>query len=264
MNPFAPDCGSLVISIDLELAPRQRMRLDDQRRLASTTDVLIEALRNCGIAATWAVADPAVSAATDAILAAAQDRNAGHDVAVLGDPTWIGPQAGRTRFARELSRRVLRAQVAGIKVSTLVVREVALSDHLDLLVRYGITAVRDAHTARCVATCGAEPVRYGVWRMRATHGLGDVAAGRLGATGALRRAIVRSATRSEACHLAIDAAQLALAGTGAQRRFERVLRSIAQLRDREELSVRTMAQTARLLVPVRARRPAHSILRPAA
>ena len=146
MTPFAPDGGSLVISIDLELAPRQRMRLDDQRRLASTTDSLIEALRDCRLAATWAVADPAVSAATEVIRAAAENNNAendnAHDIAVLGDHTWIGPQAGRTRFARELSRRVLRAQVAGIGVSTLGVRDAVLSDHLDLLVQHGIPAVR--------------------------------------------------------------------------------------------------------------------------
>ena len=260
MKPFAPDRGSLMISIDLELAPGNRMRLDDQRRLASTTDMLIEALRDGRLAATWAVADPAVSAATAVIRAA----DAAHDVAVLGDHTWIGPQAGRTRFARELSRRVLTAQVAGIDVSTLVVRDVALCDHLDLLVKYGITAVRDTRTMRSVATCGAEPVRYGVWRMRATHCVGDVVAGRLGATGAIRRAVSRASARSEACHLAIDAAQLAHAGTGAGRRLQRVLRGIAQLRDGEELSVRTMAQTARTLVPARVESPARSILHPAA
>ena len=267
MKPFAPDRGSLVISIDLELVPGQRLRLDDQRRLASMTDSLIEALRDFRLAATWAVADPAVSAATEAIRAAAENNNDdddAHDIAVLGDHTWIGPQAGRTRFARELSRRVLRAQVAGIGVSTLVVRDAVLCDHLDLLVKHGITAVRDTRPLPSGTPYGAEPVRYGVWRMGATHRLGDLAAGRLGASGAIRRAVSRAAARAEACHLVIDAAQLARAGKGAPQRLQRVLRHIARLRDREELSVRTMAQTARTLMPARGRRAARSILHRAA
>jgi hypothetical protein len=260
MKLVAPDRGSLVISIDLELAPGQRMRLDDQRRLASTTDLLIEALRDHDLAATWAVADPAVSAATEVVLAA----DASHDVAVLGDHTWVGPSSGRTRFARELSRRVLAAQAAGIGISTLVLRDVMLIDDLDLLVKHGITAVRDAGTASSNLPCGAEPIRYSVWRMGATHRLGDVAAGRLGACGAIGRAVSRAAARAEACHLVLDAAQLAQAGTGAARRVNRVLRRIAQLRDREALSVRTMAQTARALAPARVESPARSILHPAA
>ena len=260
MKPFAPDRGSLVISIDLELAPGQRMRLDDQRRLASMADLLIETLRDFDLAATWAVADPAVSAATAVIRAA----DAAHDVAVLGDHTWIGPQAGRTRFARELSRRVLAAEAALIDVSTLVVRETVLSDHLDLLVKYGITAVRDTRTMRLNVPYGAEPVRYGVWRMGATHCLGDAADGRLGAGWAIRRGLARAAARSEACHLVIDAARLSCAGTGTPRKLQQVLRRIVKLRDREQVSVRTMAQTVRSLTPAHVAMPARSILCPAA
>ncbi|MCH8922819.1 MAG: hypothetical protein IIA67_06685 [Planctomycetes bacterium] len=158
---------------------------------------------------------------------------------------------------------MLTAQAASIDVSTLVVRETVLSDHLDLLVKHGITAVRDTRSMRSGVLYGAEPVRYGVWRMGATHCLGDVADGRLGAGWVIRRGLARAAARSEACHLVIDAARLSRAGTGTPRKLHQVLRRIVQLRDREQVSVRTMAQTVRALAPARVESSARSILQPA-
>ncbi|HEY3395775.1 MAG TPA: hypothetical protein VGK58_23940, partial [Lacipirellulaceae bacterium] len=86
---------------------------------------------------TWAVSDPAYSAATPLIL-----RSAGaHELAILGDANWVGPTAGRTRFARELARRVSQARAAGINLKTLVPRVDSVQPHIDLVIKQRISAV---------------------------------------------------------------------------------------------------------------------------
>src|ERR1700678_731444 len=80
--------GILTVSIDLELdplhcRPRQQLSLD---RVGTQ---LLELLARYRIPATWAVADPAVSAATEKLSASGQ----GHEIAVLGDQAWVGSDA---------------------------------------------------------------------------------------------------------------------------------------------------------------------------
>jgi hypothetical protein len=111
----APLGGRLLLSIDLELDFPQRGRAD-LNRLDAATSALLALCERCQLAATWAVADPAYSAATD-LIRAASPRN---EVAVLGDQSWVGPGAGRQRFSRELARRFDSARAAGIDATTLV------------------------------------------------------------------------------------------------------------------------------------------------
>ena len=72
--------------------------------LETVTAELAERLARYNLPASWAVADPAVSAATERLLHA----GAAHEIAILGDRSWVGREAGRARFARELARRVTR------------------------------------------------------------------------------------------------------------------------------------------------------------
>src|SRR5262245_66676994 len=87
--------GTLVLSIDLELDLEHHER-QLERRLDEVRSQLVEMTRAAGIAATWAVADPMLSAASESILAA----GCGHEIAVLGDQAWLGPGCGRARLAR--------------------------------------------------------------------------------------------------------------------------------------------------------------------
>src|SRR5687767_5760915 len=92
--------GTLILSVDLELdwghqEGYQHERLDEVRRR------LVELMRVHALPATWAVADPALSVATESILAA----NSQHEIAVLGDQAWLGTGWGRIRLGRELARR---------------------------------------------------------------------------------------------------------------------------------------------------------------
>ncbi len=133
--------GLLAISIDIEL-DAQHSGTRDQLALDRVAGRLLEMLTRSGLPATWAVADPAESAATEKLTAAG-----GHEIAVLGDAAWVGASAGRSRFGRELDRRLRHARSAGIAVSTLALRNVHLDAHLNLVVANGITAVRGPESA---------------------------------------------------------------------------------------------------------------------
>src|SRR5262245_42703473 len=117
--------GTLVLSIDLELDLEQHAA-PLGRRLDEVRATLIRLTSEAGIPATWAVADPMLSAASDSILTA----KCGHEIAVLGDRAWLGPGCGRERLTRELARRFSTPRKAGIPVSTLVLRN--LEDLADL------------------------------------------------------------------------------------------------------------------------------------
>src|SRR2546423_13638418 len=124
--------GMLVLSIDLELEPDRHDR-QVERQLDLVRSELIALTEAAAIPATWAVADPMLSAATESILAA----QCGHEIAVLGDQAWLGPGCGHDRLARELTRRFTIPRKAGIPVSTLALRNVEHVGDLDLLLKHG-------------------------------------------------------------------------------------------------------------------------------
>src|SRR5688572_5853890 len=129
--------GTLILSIDFELdLDHQAPEL--QRRLDTVRGELIELTGSLQTPATWAVADATLAAATESILAA----GCGHEIAVLGEPGWLGPRCGRMPLARELTRRFDTARGAGIAVSTLALRNVEHVVELDLLLEHGVTALR--------------------------------------------------------------------------------------------------------------------------
>lgn len=155
--------GRLIVSIDLEL-DHHPGSLRRQQTLDALTTQLLALLDELEIPATFAVADPRYSAATEAIMASPVR----HEVAVLADATWAGPGCGRERFARELSRRFGTARSAGLAVSTLALRQVELTEHADLLGKTGITALRGNFQGALPQVWNAPPVtplphRNGWW-----------------------------------------------------------------------------------------------------
>ena len=76
--------AEVVFSIDLELEI-ERQSWDRQDRLAEIGSELLRLLDRHQIPATWGVADPSLSAATESILASSTP----HEVAVLGDRSFL-------------------------------------------------------------------------------------------------------------------------------------------------------------------------------
>ena len=130
---------TLTISVDLEYDVGQAAPLAGQRALEELTGRLLALFGRFEMPATWAVADPAISAARGRVAA-----HACHELALLGDPSWVGREAGRARFARELERRTKRARNEGLPIHTLVLKTVLPIDHCDLVIKEGIVAARHA------------------------------------------------------------------------------------------------------------------------
>ena len=128
--------GHLFVTFQLEPSA-EGLCIGRHPGLASLTSRLIAMANSNRVPSTWAVSDPAHSAATSTILRS----EICHELALLGDVNWLGPTAGRTRFARELGRRVLQSRSAGLNVTTIVPRVAPVQHDIDLIVKYGITAV---------------------------------------------------------------------------------------------------------------------------
>ncbi len=248
--------GVIVVSVDLE--PPVSGGVAAQRMLDRLTPQLIELFDRHRVRATWAVADPIVSAATERL----QSSHVPHEIAVLGDATWAGPHAARGRFAGELSRRVLRARAAGLAVSSLAMVEPIPTDHYDLLLKQGITAVRapgQANTGRV-----PQSLRYRLWQLPVSHRL--PAANRWFAAGswAAQRGLRRAAAQQSLYHLEIDAPRLGGRGSSALRSLERLLRQAARLQQQRRVEILTMAETVARLSATPSVVPARSVLRKAA
>ena len=257
--PHTPPRGLLLISVDLEL-DQPRLAADTQRQLAAATTRLVNLLGEFNVPATWAVSDPAHSAATEQILAGP----AQHDVAILGDRGWVGREAGRKRFARELARRCAGARTAGLPVSTLVLRDAKLDGHLELAVKQGILAIRSAagaaHAGRSTV---AQPLHFGVWQFTASTQLPAQPRGWMGGFRGLAGGLRRTASRGGQYHLAIRASQLGQQGRHGGRSLENLLRCAVRLQNQGRLEVLTLAQTALRLSRPCPVSPSRSILRAA-
>jgi hypothetical protein len=250
--------------VTIELDPIADGRLPEYSRdLADVTRRLIELMDAVRLPATWAVSDPAHSAATPLIVRSPVP----HELAILGDPNWIGPTAGRTRFARELVRRISQARAAGLDVATLVPRTATIERHMDLIVKQRITAIAgDADPARATRQSTApRALHYGVWEMPATGTLPVLRSSWWNWSGLTTwRAIRRAARDAATYHLIIDAPSVARNRRWAENKVSRVMRRVATLRERGLVHVETLRAAAARLSDVPAITPQQSILRRAA
>jgi len=254
--------ATLVVAIDLEWGIPQRHRAD-ATRLDSVTAQLVALLGRYRIPATWAVADPARSAATDVV----QGASSQHEIAVLGDPTWVGRGAGRARFARELARRVEGGRAADIAIDTLALRSAALEQELelDLAIKHGLsvlsTVVGDSTPS---AVQRPQYVRFGLWQLPVTATLTNSGSWLRASGGQLaRRAIQKAIVNGSVVQALIDGPSLVVAGRRGLSPIERTLRLAARLRDRGVLAITTLGQLGRSLAHRPKSAPAHSILRAA-
>jgi len=249
--PSPHPCGTLLISIDLEHSHPLR-RVSDHRTMDDVVRRLSDLLSEQQIAATWCVADPAVSAATEHLLA--QDSR--HEMAILGDSTWVGKEAGRKRFANELTRRTLSARAAGLTATTLALQEVELDDHLDLLVKHGISAIRPT-TGSKLQGAAVSPLRYGLWSLAPSARIS-------GGDRSVLRLMRRACAGGETFHLVIDAPGLAKWRGRFEGPLRRSLKHAANACREGRLTITTLSGLTEQLAQPRATQPAHSILRPAA
>lgn len=251
----------LTFSVDLELEIEQQGD-ELEQRLESLTARLAELFDGCRIPATWAVADPAVSAATPMI----QSRKLPHEFAILGDQTWLGWGADQGRISRELTRRLLNARQAGIEIETLALRHVELGNEFELLKQSGIKVVRNGHplAQRTFVSRPSEIARRDVLEAYAT--LRFPASGRWWRwqTFLAKRIIRRACAEANTCHVVIDCAKLIETNDLELRGVKSLLQFTARMREQRQLEICTLSKFARSTALSPITMPAHSILRSAA
>jgi hypothetical protein len=189
-----------------------------------------------------------------------------HELAILGDPNWLGPLAGRTRFARELARRISQARTNGLDVQTLVPRTASIERHIDLVVKQRITAVAgvDSKTPGTRKFTTPRAMHYGVWEFPVAGNLPLrstwLSTGGWYSWRCIRRAVAESAT----FHLLIDAPSVCEEGRRAEKTLAWLMRRVANLRDRGLVCIETLRTAAARLADVPTVTPQQSILRRAA
>jgi hypothetical protein len=261
--------ASFMISIDTDPA-KDRLDISGRRGSEAGALSLLERLNEAGVPATWGFADLRSSS-----LAAEVAGTARHELALLADPTWAGPSIGRGGFAAGLASALTLARGAGCSPTTLILGEGPIPEHLDLLVKQGITALRGATSTATVARPGlwssitrllsggnsssenpARPrsLRWGVWEMAPSISLSG------NNLRVLQRAVDRAIGSDEIIHLAIALPQLAgsTAGLGL---LERLLRHVSRRRGEGVLETETMAGVVARLSQAHRGRPGRSILR---
>jgi hypothetical protein len=248
--------GTLVVSIDLpEIDHRQAPR--DVPPAALDLARMLDAMR---IPATWAFAHPgrsplALRLATSPV---------GHEIALLGGDSWIGPHAGRTRFVHELSCRLQLAREVGLGICTLSLSATQLRHNLDVLVKYRLAIVRAPLDRGEAGFVEPHALRYGVWEARPTVCL-PAARPWWTATNLLARwTLGKAASTGSIVHLAIDVGRLDPTDAAGLKPIHRVLLYAARMRDEGLLVPRTLSHLRHRFQRRRQSAPMRSILRPAA
>jgi hypothetical protein len=253
--------GMLILSVDLELEIDHSDQVREER-LDAVRSHLVRLAEQHRVPATWAVADPYLSAATDQVLRS----GVGHELAVLGDRTWIGPGYGRGRIARELDRRFTRARKVGIPVITLALRNVGPASILEILQEHRVSAVRGpaVDSSAQARLNGTAAIRFGAWQSPTAWRVPLRPRWWHSSAWAIRREIRRTIHRGSTLHLAIDGPRLVDWGSDALRVIESVVQFAAARRDAGLLRIATLGQLAQEALRERAAVSTRSILRPAA
>lgn len=253
--------GTLLLSIHLELDLEDQDRRDEQR-LDEIRSRLLGLTQASEIPATWAVADPMLSAASESIVAA----GTGHELAVLGDEAWLGPGCGRARLSRELVRRFTAPRKAGIAVNTLVLRNLQQVNDLDLFIQHGVKAISGPATTDLATLRKTQPppIRFGIWQPPTALRLPLDGKWWSPASWLVRGEIKRAIRKRSTLHLSIDAPRLIASEKHALDSLESILQYAAAKRAAGQLQIATIGQLATQALQARAGVPTRSILRPAA
>jgi hypothetical protein len=252
--------GHLLITIQLDSAATGQ-KLERHQELAGVTCRLISLADSERLSVTWAVSDPAHSAATSLILQSPIE----HEMAILGDATWVGATAGRTRFARELVRRLTQARAIGLEVNSFVPHVASIENQIDLVVKQHITAVagfESPESGRRLLSPRA--LHYGVWELPISENLPLQTSHFFTGKRSLWKRVRRTISDAGTFHLIIDAPRVVEAGASTEKIIAWLVKRIALLRDRGMIHVETMRSMSARLSDVPAVRPQHSILRAAA
>ena len=259
-------CGVCVISVDLGISGAGRANAD--RSIAAAAADALARMNRADWPATWSLG-PAVACEE---LAAALDEQPHHERAILAGDDWYSVDNHRGCFSQQLSERLSQAQAAGCHPTTLALPAGHLAEHLDLLVKHGISAVRTTRAGesggwrnwrrwfRPASACSPQPqsLRWGLWEFD-----GSLSLVRRGLRGVLQ-AVTAAAAAGALAHVVVELGPLSSQGASGWKQLDRLLAHTAALRDRQAIQPLTVAGVVASLSRTRHGAAARSILRPAA
>jgi hypothetical protein len=264
-----PTYGVLVISVDVA---GDSAMVSSSNRPAITSDVataldstrwLLQLLDQCRLPATWFFAGPGTSVLRSHVTSAEVE----HEVGLLLVENAIDSRA-RFEFRQNLQRRLLAARAAGIEIASLATLTPRRIEHLDLLVKHGIRAVRLG--ARGSLSNGAGPsgwaavstLRFGISSLPTTLQAVDAPRWqRWIKAWETRRHIAAAARQRQYCHLTLDIHTLA--NSGAREVLRQTLCVAARLTHGPQIQVETVSAVANSLLARSSTPRAQSILRAA-
>lgn len=260
---FCTSRATISFSIDLELEIGTRSAWLEER-LSRSSSKLLALLDRFNIAATWGVADPALSAAAEEILAS----KVPHQLAVLADRSWLGRSYPLAWQSAELGRRFSRARQAGLHPRTLALHNVSDAPAISLLQEHQIDALRlparfdwrtapqdsfasPQQAALTIVPALAIPPRTSWW---------------LPAKWNAQRHLTHALKAGNFLHLTIDGQQLAAQGDLLLRQLEVWFQQLTQLQLQDRVQVQTLeewltnaARLEKLVSPLSLREKAGSI-----
>jgi hypothetical protein len=224
--------GQVLFTVQLEPLGEE-LSIERHRRLVDLTRWLVELFSSHRLPATWSAGNPSQCAATRPVIQSGVD----HELAILGDASWIGEAAGRTSFARELSRRVGLARSTGLSVTSLVAWSASIRPHVDVAIKNGIAAVASADSSSGNRAPASAPraLHYGLWELPVTERLPLQKSWLPGARARLLRRIQVAANEAATVHLFIAAAAVEREGARSEAAIIRTVRKVAELPQRSIL-----------------------------
>jgi hypothetical protein len=252
--------GQVLFTVEVDPAGDELI-LERHRRVGDVVRRLVDLFSAYRLPATWASGNPAQSPATTPVMRTGVE----HELALLGDAGWAGASATRTQFARELTRRLGLARSVGLAVTSLVPRDGTIREHADVMLKQGISAVAVKETDASSGNHRVAPraLHYGLWELPMTDRLPMARSWIFGGSRSLVRRIRSDAPEGLAFHIAVDAAAIERESRN-EAAIARVVRGVAELRDRGLVRIETLSTAAARLAAVPAVRPQRSILRRAA
>jgi hypothetical protein len=235
--------------------------IDRHRGLSELTRRMVNVFSAYQMRATWAAGSPAKCSATAAVMTSATE----HELAILGNASWLGPNVGRMRFAQELGRRVHQAATAGVTVNSLVPQVSSIKEHADLLIKLGISSVAGLpRTVGAVPSGTPRALHFGLWELPVTQNLPQPATWWSSTARSILRGIRTAAAEGSSYHLVVDLATVEREGAKCESIVAKIIRGVAELRNRGTVRVETLSSAAAKLGNVTVAAPQRSILRQAA
>jgi hypothetical protein len=261
-----PTHGVFLISIDVagdSTATSNSNRSAAMADSAATLDAakwLLQLLDQCRLPATWFLAGPGTNVLRSQVIGAVVKHEVGLLVVESG-----GDSLGRLEFRQNLQRRVLAARAAGIEITSLAAKTSRRIEHLDLLVKHGIRAVRAGvgpTAGRPSGWSAVSTLRFGISSLPTTLEAADGSRWQHWIKAwENRRHITAAARQCQYCHLALDIRTLAK--SGAREALRQTLRVASRLAVVEQIRAETVSSVASYLMATPSTPRAQSILRAA-